>query len=792
MFVDSISGAIEQLTPNDQTRFHCTLHLAVPHDDLFRIQPGTLVAAENILSTAKERRYTILQLFNSFPVPAENTAPKKGQDTLTLRCSAAPIGLELTDAGAKKTPIISAADTIPAFEGNALVLNDDSTMRVIHQIAPESRTQENGSRIDIGVYGTNPAVNVGIDAVSLLRGNAAVISARPRARSTITTNLVSALLGNPASPVHIVYCDVNNLGTMSLINVLTSLDNASILCLNDKFVPGSVFASMKTANDRTAMKRAVLDYLDMMLLPSVLEPRRHDFVPAVAQLFRQGKITVYRANEQTVDQFINDIRIDILDGVETDVEEYMISLMDGIAETFAGERFGDKNTRDILEMIDEFTRDAKSHAARRTLYDLRMEVQSMVDTYGKDIPSGARRTVQDAVAALNDEARSSLLVVQGQKTTDILRFIGTLAQSLIDERLKRLKIRVPVLFIFNNIDEYIARNGGGFRESGGERFQEILQALLVSGRRHGLGFCLTLESASSLDRSLAMKIQSYFVGPVTFIDEPPRLAQLMNVSEEFLRPAVNYEDGRFLFASADSPYHRRVPLPVSAPKNTDILHTYLDAVLVDQERRRVEYMAQEEERNKRMAQEREERRKRQEEEARRTAEQPKAAPIPMEFPVHGSGLIADDITHELSGAESSPQPEPESARDAGGKRSRQPRRLKAERKRVDEVKPPPVRTAPAPAAPPPPAEPTQAAKMNDFLTFETSRYGGYDMDEVGESPASAFDATDASEPVGDDTARGGAEVPQPKGAKRKRGGRGRQSRGGSRGRKKPEGSAPKE
>ena len=621
MFLPNLSGTVSDLTPNSQTRFQCTVTLTLPIDDLPLIEPGRLIATENLTSAPRSKRYTVLQILGAFPAQGE---AKRG--STLLACTAMPIGCELRMKG-KEAEIVS-DDTFPLVGGAAEVLTDDATRDIIHQIAPDSRVEVNGSRIDIGTYRSNPNVKVGMDAATLLRGNAAVISARPRARTTITTSLVQALLQGTEQPVHIVYCDVNNQGTMSLAPLLSDFPHSSVLCLNDKFVPSSLFSSMKNPGDRSAHKRAVLDYLDMMILPSVLENRRHDCSYAVSNWLRENRIAVFRPNEQTVDAFINDIRVDILDGVDEDVEEYISGLMNGMAETYRGERFNEKNTRDLLDMVEEFSQDSKSHSARRTLYDLKAEIQSVFESYSKDIPAAVRRSLTEVINELNSDERSSLLVVQGQKPTDIMRFVGTLTQTLIEERLKRLKIRTPVLFIFNNIDEYVGRGAVLAREAGAERFYDILQTLIANGRRHGLGFCLTLESAASLDRSLARRVQSYFIGPITFVEEPAHIADLLNLSEDLVRPAVHYEDGDFLFASADSPYHRRVPLPVCTEKSTTAIHNWLDGVRMEAERRRQEYLAPEEERRKRQDQEREERRRQQEkaaeEKAKADAEKAKA------------------------------------------------------------------------------------------------------------------------------------------------------------------------
>ncbi len=626
MFISSITGTVSELTPNNQTRFQCTVILTLPLEELCFIEPGRLIATENVFSSARDKRYTVLQIVDVFPVPPDETGGKRG--TMMLSCTATPIGEELQYKAARKSADIVTADTFPAFGGAVEVLDDDTTREVIHHIAPDSRVEENGTRIDIGTYRSNPNVKVGLDAATLLRGNAAVISARPRARTTITNSIIQSLLQDTENPVHIVYCDVNNTGTMGLAPLVSRFTHSSILCLNDKFVPASVFLAMKNPGDRSAHKRAVLDYLDMMILPSVLELRRHDFTHAVSNWMRENRVAIFRPNEQTVDGFINDIRVDILDGVDEDVEEYISELMNGISETFRNERFTEKNTHEMLDMVEEFSQESKSHSARRTLYDLKAEIQSVFETYSKDIPSAARKSMQDVITELNNDERSSLLVVQGQKPTDILRFVGNLTQTLIEERVKRLKIRTPVLFIFNNIDEYVGRNGSVAREAGSDRFYDAVQTLLANGRRHGLGFCLTLESAASLDRSLARRVQSYFIGPITFVEEPARIADLLNLSEDLVRPAVRYEDGDFLFTSADSPYHRRVPLPVHTEKSTASIHAWLDDLLVEQERRRQEYFAQEEERRKRSEQEREERRRQQEkaaqEKARADAEKAKA------------------------------------------------------------------------------------------------------------------------------------------------------------------------
>jgi hypothetical protein len=614
MFISSISGTVIELTPNNQTRFQCTVTLNVPLDELANIEPGRLIAAENVFFAAKDKRYTILQIIDTFPAPPQ---PKAKKSALEMICTTIPLGLELAHLGARKGNDITSADTFPAHGGNVEVLDDEMTRSIIHHIAPDSRVTEHGHRIDIGAYRSNPNVSVGMDPSSLLRGNGALISARPRARTTMTYNLIAALIQQTEQHLHVVYLDVNNAGTLSLSPLLSRVEHASVLAINDKFVPSSVFTSMRNPHDRSMHKRAVLDFLDMMILPSVLEERRHDFSYAISAWMRANKIAIFRPNEQTIDQFINDIRVDILDGAEEDAEEYITELMNGIAETYRGERFNEKNTRDLLDMIEEFSRDARIQSARRTLYDLKSEVTSVFETYSKDIPPASRKTIQDLVTQLNDDARSSLLVVQGQKTTDMLRFVGTLAQTLVDERVRRLKIRTPVLFIFNNVDDYVGRNGNGMREGGSDRFADIIQLLQANGRRHGLGFCITAESAFAIEPSLARRIQSYFIGPITFVEEPGRIADLLNVSEDLVRPAVRYEDGDFLLTSVDSPYHRRVPMPVCTPKNTTVMHAFLDQLREEQERRRSEYQAQEEDRKKRF-----------EEERSRRREEPAAAPPP--------------------------------------------------------------------------------------------------------------------------------------------------------------------
>ena len=691
MFISSISGAVADLTPNNQTRFQCTVTLSVPQDEFTAIEPGRLIAAENVFYAARSKRYTILQIVDVFPIPEEKKSAKK--TNLSLRCTATPIGQELRYKNARTGPEIFSEDTFPAYDGSIEVLDDDMTRAVIHHIAPESRVQENGSRIDIGHYRSNPGVNVGLDAVTLLRGNAAVLSARPRARTTIVNTLIQSLLQNTEQPVHIVYCDVNNLGTLSLAPLISQYERASILGLNDKFIPSSVFNSMRNPGDRSAHKRAVLDYLDMMILPSVLEQRRHDFSYAISSWLRDHRIAVFRPHEQKVDEFINEIRVDILDGVEEDAEEYISELMQGIAETYRGERFTEKNTRDMLDMVDEFSQESKSHSARRTLYDLKAEIESVFETYSKDIPAAARKSIQDIVSQLNDDSSSSLLVVQGQKTTDILRFIGTLSQTLIEERLKRLKIRVPVLFIFNNVDEYVGRNGSAAREPGSDRFNDTIQTLLTNGRRHGLGFCLTLENAASLDRMLAHRVQNYFIGPITFVDEPSRIADLLNLSEDLLHPAVRYEDGDFLFTSAESPYHRRVPLPVVAQKNSEVMHQFLDELRVEQERRRQEYMAQEEERRKRQEEDRkrqeEERRKdaerKKEEEARRRQEEEQTKEEKAEAKSDDDADAQDAQDDEKSGDNNDrDKPTTRTRRKRGGRRSKSASRDSAEAKDVSE------------------------------------------------------------------------------------------------------------
>ena len=60
MFITSISGVVTELTPNNQTRFQCTVSLTVPHEEIAVIQPGRLIAAENIFHAARDKRFTVM------------------------------------------------------------------------------------------------------------------------------------------------------------------------------------------------------------------------------------------------------------------------------------------------------------------------------------------------------------------------------------------------------------------------------------------------------------------------------------------------------------------------------------------------------------------------------------------------------------------------------------------------------------------------------------------------------------------------------------------------------------
>ena len=735
MFLENMTGKVRELTPNDHTRFQCSLDLEVPLEEVERIGPGTLVAAENIFLKPRDKRYTVLQLIDAFPQPPASKA--KAAKSVAYVCTATPLGIELQSKG-KKLNEIRADDTWPASDAAIALLDDETCAQVIHQIAPDSKVDTNGSAINIGMYRGNSAVQVGMDPRTLIRGNAAIISSRPRARTTITNNIITSLLEGTEEPIHVVYCDVNNQGTLSLANLITSFDEASILCINDKFVPSSVYHSLKTPQDRGTHKRAVLDYLDMMILPSVLEDRRHDFIYPISGWLRNNVINIYRAHEQTVDEFINDIRIDILEGTDPEVEEYVTEMMDGIATTYQGERFNDKNTKDILEMIDEFSQSSKIHAARRTLYDVRAEVQSAYESFSKDVPSNSRMTHNELVHSLNDESKSTLTVVQGQKPTDILRFVSTLTQTLVEERLKRLKIRTPVLFIFNNADDYIMRGSGpSSRESGAERFNDLIQTLLANGRRHGLGFCLTLEQAGSLERTLARRIQSYFIGPLRFREEPGKAAELINVSDELLSPAITFEDGSFLFASADSPYHRRVPLPVVTKRNTDVLHDFLEGLTEEQERKRQEYQAQEEERAKKEEEDRkrreEERAKKEEEDRKRREEEKRQA------------------EEKAEGEESDKDDEKDSRKDEkkSGRKRRSSRRGRSKKDDTEKESGSRGRDS----------EPDSSDEKSEpepprTLTVESSRQSGYSMEESDVAKEKESDSKGESTKDKDDTKSG--------------------------------------
>ncbi len=614
MFEKKIKAIVGDISKNAQTKFQCRISVETTVEEIGLIQAGTLIAAENIFHHARNPRYCILQVISSFP----EKQTRRSTGKIQLSCQGAPLGIELhIEKPRSKAPVVEvrAADTVPLYEAEAFVLDSEMTRTVLHHLAPESRSKGNGSRIDIGTCAPNPEVNVGVDAMSLIRGNAAIISAKPRARTSITNTLIHALLTGTEQLVHIVYCDVNYTGTLSLAHEFGDNEHAMLLGLNDRFLPSSVFSALRNPSDRQMFKRAVFDYLDMMILPSIMESRRRDFTYPIANAMRKNRVSVYRPHEPTVNEFINEIRVDLVDGLDEDGVTIVTELMNGISNHFQGERFNDRNVSDIVDMIDETSHDVKSPSIRRALLDLRNEIQTQFESISKDIPASARVTVEDMVKRLNSEHHSSLTIAQGQRGTDILRFVSTILQRLTEERLRHLKTRTPVLFIFNNADEYLTRNGGGaYREAGTERFVDILNTILTAGRRHGIGFVLTLENSASLDLFLARKIQAYFIGPIRFVDDLQQIEKLLNVSQDLIQDAVTFEDGFCLYTNSMSPYQRRVPLPVTFPTNIQTLHDFLDAFLAKQEQLR-----QEREREERERKLREEHIRQQEKKQRRTS-----------------------------------------------------------------------------------------------------------------------------------------------------------------------------
>jgi len=153
------------------------------------IQPGMLVAAENILSQSERR--TLLHPAGPLLVPGQNQIRKKRvNDLITLRCKATPIGIELKVANTKskkKSEEIVIADVLPAFEAQAFILDDEMTMRIIHHLAPESRTTEMDHVSTSERMQQNPNVSVGLDASTLIPAEILRWSVRVReARTTMT------------------------------------------------------------------------------------------------------------------------------------------------------------------------------------------------------------------------------------------------------------------------------------------------------------------------------------------------------------------------------------------------------------------------------------------------------------------------------------------------------------------------------------------------------------------------------------------------------------------------------
>jgi hypothetical protein len=584
------------MEPNEKTKFVFTIWFDYTRLLVNRLREGDLVAVQNFSTSNSEIHWSILQITSTLPThyalgPTKNDVSgypgyimeaagnlptdwldqesSSSEDTTKIICSAIPINFEFVQGtnDVEGLPLIVEENSIPMVGSEVRILSVEMNERIFNH-----NIDRRDWNISTGNLTREENINILMRPYDAISTHIGIFGFTGVGKSNFISSLVSSLL-NTQHILKILVFDLNNEYIALLSDILSNPEyDASVLCIGENTLPQAVIDFMKN-RPGSSLERAVSGYLNDMYLPRALRTEREDFTLFITYLLQNSRITLLEEQFSTVEDYLEMLKEnELYDSSTYPVHRvYIDQLIDYINQAHGDEVLTSAVAQTILDELEGFVKrtdetedipitSQKNEPVARKIRMIRIKLKQIATSTTNEIAGQYRRTYQDIVASLNDNRRSSIIVINSFNPDEMRIKSNYLLSSLYSVRRARGVIQPLVLTIFDEADEFIPQDIRG--NNSYSMSKRIIETVARRGRKFGIGLGIATQRATYLDTNIMGQLHTYFISKLPRSSDRDRVSEAFSLSEEMFAQTFKFRKGDWLFISHEAAGLESVPIPI--------------------------------------------------------------------------------------------------------------------------------------------------------------------------------------------------------------------------------------
>jgi hypothetical protein len=595
-FVANMMGTLIRLEEDENSRFRFEVWFDYTKRAMNLIREGAMLAVPNFASNNDEQHLSILEVVSILPmhyalgddargypgfvVEAAKSAvndweeqeTEPTEDVTKIRCIAIPTNFEVvqstrpTDEG----PNLQEESNLPMVGASVHLLDTEFTEYVANY-----GIREDENTIIAGALIRDANVRIRVRVEDLLRTHFGVFGFTGAGKSNLVSTLVSRILTESRETVKIVVFDLMGEYSTLLIDHLTQMPGAMLIALGEETLPDSVFEYVGNPND-ARLHQALRDLTNTTLLPRALTPRRRQFAAPFREILTAGKIRFWRDRVPTVDEFIEQVRPQVMRGNLGRSHQLVSNVLTQLQNDYQGQAFTAENVEAMLKVGREAHKDATTNAAREGLDNLCEALRNEGMRYAtmRPIPPRASISIPQLIARLNDATASGLYIIQSHNPDTLRHFAWMLGTFTFKRRRRSGQITPLVSFVFDEADEFIPQQA---RDTYAES-SDIAMTLARRGRKFGLGIGIATQRVRYLNTSIMAQPHTYFVSKMPRQSDRQVVAEAFGVSEDMFRQTFKFKKGDWLLMSYDATGLEAIPIPIHGEDANERVKEFLERI----------------------------------------------------------------------------------------------------------------------------------------------------------------------------------------------------------------------
>ncbi len=590
-----VQGRLIFLQPDEKTRFNFTIWFDYTRVLMNDLKEGDLVAVNNFATDGSSTHWSVLELVSVLPVhyalgsrpedlrgfpgyimAAAGNLPTdwmqqestSSEDTTKIQCIATPINLEIVQKASSADLMLEDETNIPMIGSEVKLLSVGSTKEILNK-------NLNGLAdiITVGTLIREPDIEVLMDTQNAIKTHIGIFGFTGVGKSNFISTLVNSLVSSHLK-VKIIILDLNNeyLGLLGDI-LLSGNTKGMILNIGEKTLTGKVQEFVHN-NSPVSIDEALAAYLKDLYLTRGLVPLRPSFGKILKAILQGDTLKILKDEyTQSVEEFINAERDKLFDDYATiKIMAYLDLLFSGITNRIGNIAMNLDPTvaRTIhgqLAAIIEQIESSGDAPGKSTDTPISMRINIMRQDLKKifnppiwNIRPQNTINFNDIISELNDESRSSLIIVNSFDPDEMREFTYNLGMRVYEHRRRRGKISPLISFVFDEADEFIpstALAGSTYYSS-----KKVVEMIARRGRKFGIGLTIATQRSTYLDTNIMGQLHTYFVSKLPRETDRERVGEAFAVSTEMFTQTFKFKKGDWLYISHESAGLDSVPIPI--------------------------------------------------------------------------------------------------------------------------------------------------------------------------------------------------------------------------------------